>query len=267
MVDNSKKRVRTTAFIYKISRDNAPRGECYVGSTTMTLEERFRLHTNTLKRNDHSSPEFQKSWNEFEGVGFKIRFLEECKVRDRFVREQFYIDTLSPRYNVHMTVHPGLTPEVQDKISQTMREHWINNPLPTEAQKEVWKGNAAVARESSPANKSGWVPHHRIGTKHSDETLAKMSDARNRVIAEKKASGEFVEIGKRISASKKAQNRGTRAKAVLAVMSGEWETTQQIADKCPFGRDNAYLALKQLEKEGKVVMGIASPRLALWKPT
>jgi hypothetical protein len=60
--------------------------DCYVGSTTSTLKERLRLHIS--RRNCKSVVILDRN-------KFIMELIEEVETKDRFKREQYYIDSLS----------------------------------------------------------------------------------------------------------------------------------------------------------------------------
>jgi hypothetical protein len=60
--------------------------DCYVGSTTSTLKERLRNH---IRRKNCKSVVI------LDRKKFTIELIEEVETKDRFKREQYYIDSLS----------------------------------------------------------------------------------------------------------------------------------------------------------------------------
>lgn len=74
----------------------------YIGSS-VDIKSRWYSHTRCLKNNKHHSILLQNSWNEYGEENFVFEILEECeKVKEIILeREQFYIDTLNPFFNIY----------------------------------------------------------------------------------------------------------------------------------------------------------------------
>jgi group I intron endonuclease len=84
--------------IYQIL--NKVNGKFYIGSAKNFNNRRLN-HLSELRRNTHHSPYLQHSWNKYEEQSFEFIIIEELKEEDNLlVREQFYLDTLTPEYNV-----------------------------------------------------------------------------------------------------------------------------------------------------------------------
>jgi group I intron endonuclease len=82
--------------IYKIT---APSGNFYVGSS-IYARRRWNKHRSDLRCNRHHSPALQASANKYGCDALDFEILEFCSREELMDREQFYIDTLNPRYNV-----------------------------------------------------------------------------------------------------------------------------------------------------------------------
>jgi group I intron endonuclease len=85
--------------IYEIV--NAVNGKRYIGSTSK--KTRWQEHRRLLRRSKHHSPMLQSAWNRYGEGAFTFRLLEECSLSDLIIREQHYLDTLKPEYNVSKT--------------------------------------------------------------------------------------------------------------------------------------------------------------------
>jgi group I intron endonuclease len=85
-----------TCGIYKIT---SPSGNFYIGSSS-DIERRWREHRSMLRRERHANPALQSAYKKYglDKLGFEI--IEICEVTRNLEREQFYIDTLSPAYNI-----------------------------------------------------------------------------------------------------------------------------------------------------------------------
>ena len=83
--------------IYKII--NKITEDFYIGSAT-SFYTRKSVHYSLLKRNIHYNTHFQRAWNKYGEVNFEFIKIEYCSKDNLIQREQFYIDTLYPKYNI-----------------------------------------------------------------------------------------------------------------------------------------------------------------------
>lgn len=81
--------------IYKIVSKNS--GEFYIGSS-QNLRKRELDHLSLLRNKKHPNRYLQSVWNKYQDLSFII--IEECPVESLVEKEQYYIDTLSPKYNL-----------------------------------------------------------------------------------------------------------------------------------------------------------------------
>ena len=85
--------------VYKIL--NIKNDKFYIGSTsTIGFEKRWKKHILDLNNNCHHSVYLQRSWNKYGPSKFEFEIVEKCKPKDCLVREQYYLDTLNPNYNM-----------------------------------------------------------------------------------------------------------------------------------------------------------------------
>lgn len=82
--------------IYKIQ--SIVNGRIYVGSAVNVYKRKF-LHFNSLKHNKHHNSKLQNHYNKHGKSDLMFEVIEsECE--DLIAREQFYIDTLNPFFNI-----------------------------------------------------------------------------------------------------------------------------------------------------------------------
>ena len=93
LVDNKQK-----CGIYKIK--NLINNKCYIGSTTGLLKYRCITHRYHLRYNRHTNQHLQNSWNKYGENNFEFSIIELCQPDKCLDREQYYIDTLKPEYNI-----------------------------------------------------------------------------------------------------------------------------------------------------------------------
>lgn len=78
---------------------NKLNNKLYVGST-INFDKRKREHYSYLRRGTHHSTYLQRSFNKYGEINFEFFILETCESEKLLIREQHYIDVLSPRYNI-----------------------------------------------------------------------------------------------------------------------------------------------------------------------
>jgi group I intron endonuclease len=83
--------------IYKIS--NTISGKFYIGSS-FKMAKRKCNHFSSLRNNRHGNRHLQNAWNKYGEDTFIWEVLEETTKEVLIQREQFYIDTLKPEYNI-----------------------------------------------------------------------------------------------------------------------------------------------------------------------
>lgn len=87
--------------IYCIS--NNINNKCYIGSSK-NIKLRKGGHISRLRNNRHPNQHLQNSWNKYGQDNFIFEILEqlpkECTTEELLAREQYYLDTLKPEYNI-----------------------------------------------------------------------------------------------------------------------------------------------------------------------
>lgn len=180
----------------------------YIGSTKNFNQRWDEEHKPQLKRNCHYNPYLQRAWNKYGEQNFKFEIIEECHPEQCLIREQYYLDTLTPwdykiGYNSSrvsgggdkISYHPNLE-EIKKKHSINGKERWnskseqdkINYANQVKGDKNPnWRGGTSIGhcldcgKEISPDNKRCLVCS-KIGEKnsfygkhHSEETKQKLS--------------------------------------------------------------------------------------------
>ena len=88
-----------TTGIYQIR--NVINDKLYIGSTTRYFSQRKAEHFKNLRKGIHSSIILQNAWNKYGEKSFKFEILEECTKEKCLEREQYYLDSLNPKYNIN----------------------------------------------------------------------------------------------------------------------------------------------------------------------
>jgi group I intron endonuclease len=120
---------------------NITNNKVYIGSST-NIYYRLKRHISDLNRGVHCNPLLQNVYNKYGTDSFDVSIIEECDKDQVLIREQYYINTLSPEYNLTKEViNNKLSAESRKKISDTMKaksKAGIRvNPLNENKQKKI----------------------------------------------------------------------------------------------------------------------------------
>lgn len=74
-------------------------GDFYIGSS-INIKRRFYEHKTALTNNKHHSIILQRAWNKYGKDSFRFEELELIDNQHIICREQFYLDSLKPVYNI-----------------------------------------------------------------------------------------------------------------------------------------------------------------------
>ena len=118
--------------IYQIvNRINSKR---YIGSSVRLLGRKKR-HFSELDCNIHHSQALQRAWNKYGKENFDFLILEYCEPCNLLEREQYYIDTLLPEYNICKIAGNCLgvkhTEETKEKRGKLLKKIWKEKNLDT----------------------------------------------------------------------------------------------------------------------------------------
>lgn len=147
-----------TSGIYVIS--NTVNGNRYIGSA-VNIAQRFRTHKSALKNGKHGNSHLQNAVAKYGLDAFLFEILEEVSVELLIEREQFYLDSEQPEYNV--------CPIAGNTLGR--------------------KASAETRRRQSAYHTAN--PHF-LGRKHSEETRQKIRAARAKQVMQPR-SQEFKE--------------------------------------------------------------------------
>lgn len=102
---------------------NTKNGKRYIGSS-VNIRKRLNIHRSLLKHNKHDNKHLQNAWNKYGEKAFNYSILEKCNEDERFIREQFYVDTIHPEYNICLEVvqNPPHTEDSRNKQSLTRKK-------------------------------------------------------------------------------------------------------------------------------------------------
>lgn len=117
----------TVSGIYCII--NLKNGKRYIGSSK-NIRQRLWSHRAELRHNKHDNPHLQSAWNKHGEQFFDYFIIEECTIESLLTREQHYIDTMHPEYNINpKTQKPPCTIETRLKQSNTRKKLYAEGKL------------------------------------------------------------------------------------------------------------------------------------------
>jgi group I intron endonuclease len=116
--------------IYKII--NKKTNDFYIGSSK-NIDKRIKRHFNDLLNNKHNNIHLQRVYNKYGKDIFIVEIIEKCNQEDLLIKEQFYLNTLSPKYNIakqakggdNITNNPKRE-EIIKKITKSVKERYEN---------------------------------------------------------------------------------------------------------------------------------------------
>jgi group I intron endonuclease len=135
--------------IYKII--NSENDKFYIGSATH-FYNRKSDHLRRLRLGIHKNTHLQNSFNKYGQDKFSFILIEECEKTVLSIREQYYIDTLKPDYNICTKVEGrwGLThkEESKDKISDSIKKYHLEIGHSQETKNKI--ASTLKGRKQSP---------------------------------------------------------------------------------------------------------------------
>lgn len=115
------------AGVYKIT--NGANGKFYIGSSSNTVA-RFCSHRSLLNKGTHPNLKLQNAWNKYGPSSFTFETIEKCE--NVIEREQYWIDTLKPWYNIRTIAesNQGIKIKVsQKRIDANRRNNVLRGQL------------------------------------------------------------------------------------------------------------------------------------------
>jgi group I intron endonuclease len=114
--DNINKKI---SGIYKIT--NLINNKFYIGSA-VSLLSRYHTHKNSFVKNKHKNQHLQNSINKYGIDNFKFEVIELCNKKELLIKEQYYIDTLNPDYNICLIAGNSLGVKRSEEYKENQRK-------------------------------------------------------------------------------------------------------------------------------------------------
>lgn len=163
--------------IYKIQSKIKPE-RVYIGSAA-NLEKRWNDHCQGLRKNKHKNPKLQSHYNKYGESDFVFIIIEPCLPPFLTIREQYYIDTIIPWFNICKIAGSPLGLKWSEESKQKVRgnkNHRFGKCPSTETRQKH--------RESAMGNK------YSLGVSPSELTRNKMSESHKRYFETEKGKEE-----------------------------------------------------------------------------
>lgn len=159
--------MKHTPVIYCI--ENLANGKKYVGSA-VSYTKRVSNHKSNLRCNNHPNIKLQRAWNKYGEDCLVFYILEYVNNTQELVtREQHYIDTLVPWYNIAPIAGSQLgfkhSKESKIKISKNNAKVWSGKKLPEwmKARMRKPRSNNTRSKMSKYASNRSPIHNMRIG--------------------------------------------------------------------------------------------------------
>lgn len=170
----------TKSGIYKII--NTSNNKFYIGST-VSFNRRKSEHFRHLRLNKHINGHLQNSYNKYGKEFFEFIIVEYCENSLLMEREQFYLDTLKPNYNLTTSV-VGTTgyshTEKAKKVMSLIKREQYDNGLTVWNKDKTWSQEIKNRISQKLKGKYTGVNHPFYGKTHTEENKKLMVAASHR---------------------------------------------------------------------------------------
>lgn len=104
--------------IYKIQSHLFP-DKFYIGSS-VDIRSRSSIHFSTLKKNNHENGKLQNHFNKYGDGDLYLSIVEQCDALCLIEREQYYLDTLTPYFNIRKIADRNIGVKFSDEHNKKM---------------------------------------------------------------------------------------------------------------------------------------------------
>lgn len=112
--------------IYKIV--NVYNEKSYIGSS-IDIHDRWLVHRKSLNRGNHHSIKLQRAWNKYGEDSFVFIILETCNSEFLLDREEYYLISQEPKYNVYLSAGSTLGTKKSTETIEKHRQYAISNNI------------------------------------------------------------------------------------------------------------------------------------------
>jgi group I intron endonuclease len=159
--------------IYKISSKIKPE-RCYIGSA-VDINKRWTVHLYKLKKGAHHSVKLQNHVNKYKIEDLIFETLLTCGKTELIEKEQFFLDTLHPYFNICYTAGNTLGRIPSETTRNKIREKKIGNKPSPETRKKM--SESGLGRQFTEEHRAG-ISKGRLGMCFSEEHRNNISKAK-----------------------------------------------------------------------------------------
>lgn len=167
--------------IYKI--ENIVNNKIYIGSCS-NFNVRKGSHLCLLRQGEHHSIKLQRSFDKYGEINFIITLIEKCEKENLISREQYYIDTLKPFYNICLVAGSTkgriFTDLHKERLSKSLTGK-IRTEEQKERQRQIKMGKAHTEKTKEKVSKiANIIKGNRVCDKINSEQILKFINIANK---------------------------------------------------------------------------------------
>lgn len=201
-------------------------GKMYVGSSSTSIDKRWKSHRVLLRKRKHHNYRLQTAWCRCGEIAFEIDVLLECSPERCVEEEQHFIDALRPAYNIcptagsrrgcphseevraRMKGRPGYSPTADQR--EVMRRKMTGRKFSTETinrMRLAAAGRTISEEAKKKISKAGMGNKYNLGRKATDEARKNMALAQTgrKQTPESIEKTRLANIGRKISDETRAK--------------------------------------------------------------
>jgi group I intron endonuclease len=136
-------KLSSVSGIYQIQ--SIVNGNIYIGSAINLKRRILKEHFKLLKENKHENSRLQNHVDKYGIEDLQFGVLEFCQNGKLIEREQHYIDTLHPEFNISPTAGSQLGMKHSKETKQKLKDVWKNRgPVSEETKQKMRKSRIGI---------------------------------------------------------------------------------------------------------------------------
>lgn len=142
----------------------------YIGSA-INIRKRITQHKSRLRNNKHDNRYLQKAWLKYKEINFIFVKLEDTSIQNLIDREQFWINSLKPEYNIRLIAKNNLGFKFSKETKDILSKQKLGKPRSEETKQKLREANLGKKQSIETALKRSAAMK---GRKLSEEHKAKL---------------------------------------------------------------------------------------------